>query len=130
MNAIWTMTNNKMKVHKKLVGVIYSKLDISTRISSYHLLPRSPSFYNLNQTTEKKKRGKEKEEMLQSISNFAALCFRFPSRCLLCAGSFLPDSHCDSQCARRLVRDAFYMLQLAFSLLPTAATIPESCHAH
>lgn len=61
MNAIWNMTNNKMKVHKKLVGVIYSKLDISTRISSYHLSPRSPSFYNLNQTTEKKKGGKKRK---------------------------------------------------------------------
>lgn len=58
------------------------------------------------------------------------LWFPSPSHCLLCTVFSLRGSHCAPQYAQISIQDAFYMLQLASFLSPTAGRVPGFYHAH
>lgn len=67
---------------------------------------------------------------VEPIDDYVVLWFPSPSHFLRCAVFYLKGSHYAPQCAQIAFQDAFYKLQIAFSLLPTAEIVPEFCHVH
>lgn len=65
---LWTMINYDKKLGKELIAVIYSKLDILTRISSHHLLPRSVRHFTIRTRQQKRKKGGKKRKRCRNLS--------------------------------------------------------------
>lgn len=105
-------------------------------------IPRSTSImlYNLSRSIlhpniwlcfSQWKRIKRLDNWEMNLSNSPPLLwFPSPSHSVLCVVFSSKQFHYALRCTQITIQDAFYMLQIAFSLLPTAEIVLELSHVH